>query len=51
MNWKKYLRPKFLTDKETHALYGTLFFIVCSLFLTIHLSFLLTVVLSASVEV
>jgi hypothetical protein len=28
MNWKKYLKPKFLNDKETHALYGTVIYLL-----------------------
>jgi carbon starvation protein CstA len=31
MNWKKYLKPKFLNDKETHALYGTIIYLLLSI--------------------
>jgi hypothetical protein len=31
MNWKKYLKPKFLNDKETHALWGTIIYLVLSI--------------------
>jgi hypothetical protein len=50
MNWKKILRPSFLTDKETHSLYGTLFFISSCIFFNIHLSFLFTTLLAGGVE-
>jgi len=31
MNWKKYLKPKFLNDKETHAFYGTIIYLLLSI--------------------
>jgi len=31
MNWKRYLKPKFLNDKETHALWGTIIYLVLSI--------------------
>jgi hypothetical protein len=31
MNWKKYLKPKFLNDKETHTLYGAIIYLLLSI--------------------
>jgi hypothetical protein len=31
MNWKKYLKPEFLNDKETHALYGAIIYLLLSI--------------------
>lgn len=51
MNWKKYIKPKFLNDKETHAFYGTLFFLFFITIFNPHVSFLFVVFFGAGVEV
>jgi hypothetical protein len=48
--WKSYLKPKFLNDKETHALYGFFIFLIFWFLINIHVSLILVHVIAISVE-
>ena len=47
---KKWLTPKGLNDKQTHALYGSGVFLILWLLLNIHVAIFFTLVIAIAVE-